>query len=165
MACPAVTWRGCISPPVFSQETLSAPPHTIISLPVHTAVCDSLASGALVMLVAVQLSLIGLYLAPVFVFCPESSLPPHTIISLPVHTVVSQCSALRRIGDADGCPTICARIISQAGVVIPSAPNDHFAAGPHCRCPDRASGKTEMAVAVHVSSTQLPVPSAIFGSV
>ena len=42
------------------------PPQTIISLPVHTAVCQSRASGALVVLVAVQLSVLGLYLPPVF---------------------------------------------------------------------------------------------------
>jgi hypothetical protein len=44
-------------------------------------------SGALVKLVAVQLSVLGLYLPPVFnslvAFCP-----PQTIISLPVQTAV-----------------------------------------------------------------------------
>ena len=42
------------------------PPQTIISLPVHTAVWESRGSGALVGLVAVQLSVPGLYLPPVF---------------------------------------------------------------------------------------------------
>jgi hypothetical protein len=37
----------------------------IISSPVHTAVWETRATGALVMLVAVQLSVLGLYLPPV----------------------------------------------------------------------------------------------------
>ena len=41
------------------------PPQTIISLPVQTAVCIASDSGALVVLVAVQLSVLGLYLPPV----------------------------------------------------------------------------------------------------
>ena len=41
------------------------PTQTIISLPVHTAVCKCRASGALVVLVAVQLSALGSYLPPV----------------------------------------------------------------------------------------------------
>ena len=52
-------------PPVLSQP-LPLPPQTIISLPVHTAVCSRRPSGALVVLVAVQLSVPGLYLPPVF---------------------------------------------------------------------------------------------------
>jgi hypothetical protein len=45
------------------------------------------AVGAFVVLVAVQLSVVGLYLPPVFkVLVP--SYPPQTIISLPVHTAV-----------------------------------------------------------------------------
>jgi hypothetical protein len=39
----------------------------------------------LVVLVAVQLSVLGLYLAPVF-NAPLPFWPPQTIISLPVHT-------------------------------------------------------------------------------
>ena len=45
------------------------------------------ASGALVVLVAVQLSVPGLYLPPVFKSVPLS-IPPQTIISLPVQTAV-----------------------------------------------------------------------------
>jgi hypothetical protein len=43
--------------------------------------------GALVVLVAVQLSVLGLYLPPVFKSA-VSEFPPQTIISLPVHTAV-----------------------------------------------------------------------------
>ena len=44
------------------------------------------APGALVVLVAVQLSVLGLYLPPVSKILP--SYPPQTIISLPVQTAV-----------------------------------------------------------------------------
>jgi hypothetical protein len=43
--------------------------------------------AAFVVLVAVQLSVLGSYLPPVFVTVPLS-IPPQTIISLPVHTAV-----------------------------------------------------------------------------
>ena len=44
--------------------------------------------GALVVLVGVQLSVLGLYLPPVFKPLMRSVVPPQTIISLPVHTAV-----------------------------------------------------------------------------
>ena len=78
---------GLYLPPVFKINWLSCPPHTIISLPVQTAVCKYRTLGPLVPLVAVQLPVLGLYLPPV----PKGlllPLPPHTIISLPVHTAV-----------------------------------------------------------------------------
>src|SRR6476646_5428334 len=68
------------------------PPQTIISAPVHTAVWKFRASGALVVLVAVQVSVLGLYLPPVF-NPPLLPTPPHTIISLPVHTAVCEYRA------------------------------------------------------------------------
>src|SRR5438552_6413762 len=71
----------------------SSPPQTIISLPVQTAVCLSRASGALVVLVAVQLSVPGLYLPPVLKIVPLLY-PPQTIIPLPVHTDVCHCRAV-----------------------------------------------------------------------
>ena len=49
-----------------SNSCRSYPPQTIISLPVQTAVWPFVRAGALVMLVAVQLSVLGLYLPPVF---------------------------------------------------------------------------------------------------
>ena len=52
-------------PPVFRKLLLS-PPHMIISLPVQTAVCRSRLSGASFVVVVVQLSVLGLYLPPVF---------------------------------------------------------------------------------------------------
>ena len=73
-------------PPLSKAVTAEVPPQTIISLPVQIVVCEARASGALVVLVAAQLSVVGLYLAPVFRKLLSS--PPQTIISLPVHTAV-----------------------------------------------------------------------------
>ena len=75
---------GLYLPPVFKPVTSSVPPHTTISLPVHIAVGPHRAAGALVVLLAVQLSVFGLYFPPV----SKGPVPPHTIISLPVHTAV-----------------------------------------------------------------------------
>src|SRR5438270_12333901 len=78
-------------PPVFKASETKIewiPPQTIISLPVHTAVCPRRIEGALVVLVAVQLSVLGLYLPPVFKSPVGKVYPPQTIISLPVHTAV-----------------------------------------------------------------------------
>ncbi len=49
-------------------------------------------------------------------------------------------SRLGRVGEAGGCPTVGAGIVSAAGVnkggldvAVKSAPDDHFSSGPHCR--------------------------------
>ena len=47
---------GLYRPPLSNTPPVLLPPQTIISLPVHTAVWESRASGALVVLVAVQVS-------------------------------------------------------------------------------------------------------------
>jgi hypothetical protein len=79
---------GLYLPPVFKWLLVAlAPPQTIISLPVHTPVWSSRPSGALVVLVAVHVSVLRLYLPPVVTKVLPSN-PPHTIISLPVHTAV-----------------------------------------------------------------------------
>ena len=98
---------GLYLPPVFSisRPTSVSPPQTIISVPVQTAVAPSRAEGALVVLVAVQLSVLGLYLPPVLKGVPG----------------------------------------------MPSAPNDHFTAGPDCCVTDRAWGALAVVVAVHWS--------------
>src|SRR5436190_13698508 len=66
-------------PPMLES---SRPAQTIISLPllVHTAVCILRAVGALVVLVAVQLLVLGSYLPPLFRNM-ETPSPPQTIIS------------------------------------------------------------------------------------
>jgi hypothetical protein len=84
---------GLYLPPVF-KKLLLAPPQTIISLPVHTAVCRARASGAPVVLVAVQVSSVQVgggwaqYRPPVFKETFPAPNPPQTIIWLPVHTAV-----------------------------------------------------------------------------
>ena len=77
---------GLYFPPVLKTLLALYPPHTIISVPVHTAVCWARASGALVLVVGVQVSVPGLYRPPVFKALPL--VPPHTIISLLVQTAV-----------------------------------------------------------------------------
>src|SRR6476661_1404421 len=80
---------GSYLPPLFKspKEKSPVPPQTIISLSVQTAVCKSRGSGALEVLVAVQLSVPGIYLPPVLTNC-EKLERPQTIISVPVHTAV-----------------------------------------------------------------------------
>ena len=58
---------GLYLPPVLSgvHGIPLQPPQTIISLPVQTAAWSSRPLGALLVLVAVQLSVFGLYLPPV----------------------------------------------------------------------------------------------------
>jgi hypothetical protein len=57
---------GLYFPPVFKLLKPSVPPQTIISVPVHTAVCPFLGDGASVTVVGTQLSVARLYLPPVF---------------------------------------------------------------------------------------------------
>jgi hypothetical protein len=73
---------GLYLPPVLVKRLALNPPQTIISVPLHTAVCSDRAVGAPLVLVAVQLSVAGSYLPPVFAPLPQ------TIISLPVQTAV-----------------------------------------------------------------------------
>jgi hypothetical protein len=75
-----------VSKSIAGQQ--KTPAQMIISLPVHTAVCESRADGALTALIVAQLSPVGLYLPPVLQSLNVESTPPHTIISLPVHTAV-----------------------------------------------------------------------------
>src|SRR5205814_5600655 len=55
-------------------------------------------------------------------------------------------SAIGGIGDTGRCPTICAGIVLPSAAAITtdalpiSAPDDHFAAGPHCRVLGSRSG-------------------------
>ena len=71
-------------PPVFKSPPGSlSPPQTIISVPVHTAVCLRRPIGAVVMSVVPQLSNAGLYLPPVL-----EDEPPQIIISSPLHSAV-----------------------------------------------------------------------------
>ena len=82
-----VSPSGLYRPPASGYFDVFKPPQTIISVPVHTAVCDCRASGALIILVASQLFVPGLYRPPVLTEF-NGAPPPQTIISVPVHTAV-----------------------------------------------------------------------------
>src|SRR6266481_869650 len=73
--------EGSYLPPVFKLlcESKLKPPHTIISLPVHTAVCPSRARGAPVVPTTAQVFVAGSYRPPVFK-SSNPSVPPQTII-------------------------------------------------------------------------------------
>jgi len=61
LVCAQLSLIGLYLPPVFKMQLLPQPrpPQTIISLPVHTAVCWYRPAGAPVVLTAAQLSLAG----------------------------------------------------------------------------------------------------------
>src|SRR5205085_7239466 len=77
--------RGMVNWKLSDMKVLE-PPHTIISFPVHIALCPPRAEAPIV-LVAVQLLVAGLYLPPVFKV-GSLNWPPQTIISLPVQMAV-----------------------------------------------------------------------------
>src|SRR5437868_5304924 len=114
------------------------------------------------MVVRIQLSVIGLYLPPVFVRLKDSSTPPQTIISLPVQTAVR---GLRPSGTfvspvevqlsflGSYLPPVCkACILSLPPQMIISLPV-HTAV-----CPNRAMGAFTMLVAVQLSLVGLYRP-------
>ena len=145
----------------YSRKSWSShPPQTIIPPPVQTAVGKPRPDGAPVVLVAVQLSVAGLYLPPVFKATGPIN-PPQTIISLPVQTAVCSYRPVGRVGETGGCPTIHGWIVSPARVQIHadiSSPDDHLAAGPHCRKSCRPSGALVVLVAVQLSVPGLYLP-------
>ena len=60
-------WRDRISRQCSRRLNCRSPPQTIISLPVHTAVCSSRLQARRQLLVGIQLFVVGLYLPPVFI--------------------------------------------------------------------------------------------------
>ena len=97
-------------------------------------------------LVAVQLSVLGLYLPPVFKRVAASQSAPDDHFTAGPDCRVS-LSGSGRVGRAGGCPTICAGIISPAGIQnlvdtsATPAPDDHFTASPDCRVIRSGSGR------------------------
>ena len=77
---------GLYLPPVLKHGSAAAPDDHFTASP-DCRVTRVGHSGALVVLVAVQLSVLGLYLPPVLKKMPLVN-PPQTIISLPVQTAV-----------------------------------------------------------------------------
>ena len=117
--------------------------------------------GALVVLVAVQLFVLGLYLPPVFKYVEViSSAPDDHFTAGPDCRV--KLSGSGRVGGAGGCPTIRARIVSPASVqevtAVISTPDDHFTAGPDCRVRSRPAGALVVLVAVQLSVLGLYLP-------
>ena len=118
------------------------PPQTIISLSVQTAVWRARPAGALMVLVAFQLSVMRSYRPPVL----------NRPLNPPQHdhlTVCPNCrviiSARGRVRSAGGYPTI--RTISTASVhidvAVKSAPDDHFAARQNCRVASTRLGRVD----------------------
>ena len=140
--CPTIR-AGIVSPASVQMATSHFRPrrsfHCQSRLP-----CDRRAAGALVVLVAVQLSVLGLYLPPVLKW-PYRSISIHPRRSFHCRSrLPCDRSGRGRVDRAGGCPTIRAGIVSPASVRkvvdIISAPDDHFTAGPDCRVNDSAVG-------------------------
>ena len=87
----------------------SAPPQMIISLPVQTAVCPVSRRGPLVVLVAVQLFVLGLYRPPALEIGEIKPTPDDHFTAGPDCRVTG--SARGRISGAGSCPAICAWIV------------------------------------------------------
>jgi hypothetical protein len=100
--------------------------------------------GALVVLVAVQLSVLGLYFPPVLSWMLASCPPPDDHFTATPHCRVV-LSTSGRVGGAGGRSGIRDGIVSAAGVEIDaktdSTPDDHFTASPHCRVIGSPSGR------------------------
>lgn len=80
---------GLYENPLSGAAVLVAPFKTIILLPVHTAAWRERADGAPELLNALQVLLVGLYLAPSPKYVdPAAFDPPQTIISVPVQTTL-----------------------------------------------------------------------------
>ena len=108
------------------------------------------------MLVAVQVSVPGLYLPPVLNSTDCRLPPPQTIISLPVQTALCRYRATGALVVLVAAQLSVSRIVAPASVENAagalSAPDDHLAAGPNCRVIDLApSGALVVLVAVQVS--------------
>ena len=128
--------------PPLSKAVKKEPPQTIISLPVQIVVCEARAEGtSLVVLVAVQLSMLALYLPPVFksVLLPT---PPQTdhFTTRPYCRVGA--TAFRHVRATSSRPVVRVGIVSAAsGGEHSAAPDNHFTAGPHCGVASSCGGR------------------------
>ena len=127
-----------------SNSRVVIPPQTIISLPVQHCRVPSRAAGALVVLVAVQLSVLGSYLPPVFKFVEPLTLRPRRSFRCQSRL---PCDRSRAAG---ALVVLVAVQLSVLGLYLPpvlnsvppsSAPDDHFTAGPDCRVPASGRGR------------------------
>ena len=111
-----------------------------------TLLCDaSRPVGALVVLVAVQLSVLGLYLPPVFEQVRSCHIRPrrsfHCRSTLPCDRLGQwarwSCWWLSNYP----CWDCISRRCSNSRLASSSTPDDHFTAGPHCRVTESGSGR------------------------
>ena len=149
-------------PPVFNETPKACPPQAIISLPVQTAVRYLRPGGALMLLVALQLSVPGSYLPPAIRGHGDTAATPDNHFTARPYRRELR-SLFRHAGHARSCPTIGAWIVSSAGVqqaAVISTPDDHFASciGPYRRVPMRPAGAFVVVVAVQLSVQRLYFP-------
>src|SRR5256885_358305 len=95
--------------------------------------------GVLAMLTAVQPSVRGSYLPPVFKSFNEALTPPQTIIPFPLQTAVCRNRAAGALVVPLAVhvfmPGLPATGVHTVLIAINSTPDHHFAAGPDCRMP------------------------------
>ena len=110
--------RDCISRRCSNRLSaiISAPDDHFTASPDRRVILTG-QSGALVVLVAVQLSVLGLYLPPVFKYVGNAAAHPRRSFHCQ-STLPCDRSASGRVGGAGGRPTIGAGIVSPAGVEI-----------------------------------------------
>ena len=121
--CPTIRHR-IVSPAGVQKRPPLFPPQMIISLPVQTAVCQYRPSGALMVLVAIQVSVLGLYLPPVLRGGKAKiSAPDNHFSAGPDRRVIVSGSG--RVGGAGGGPTVSAGIVSAACVQTEPGPLRH----------------------------------------
>ena len=143
-----------VSPTRAHKEAvaLSAPDNHLTSGPYRRVVVP--VSRHVNVLMAVQMSVLGLYLPPVSVpNWPEISAPDDHFAAGPHCGVSGTCTG--REGGADRSPSVGAGIVSPAVVqivaAVKAAPDDHFAARPDYLCPVRAEGATVVLIGVQMS--------------
>jgi hypothetical protein len=165
--CPSVRAR-LVTPASIQKIQVIPSTQMIISLLVQTDVGKPRADGALVVLVAVQLSVPGLYFPSSFKAMPPKN-PPQTIISLPDQTAVCSYRPWRAL------VVLVAVQLSVLGLYLapvfkrvkpPGSPPHTIISLPVQTAvwPARALGALVVLVAVHVSSLHA-APSDIVGSV
>ena len=126
-----------------SKELPSLPPQTIISLPVHTAVCKSRRSGRVGGAGGCPTVRAGI-VSPAGVQSRRHSLRPRRSFHCP-STLLCDCIGQRArwwcwwLSNCRCWDCIFRRCSN--GAAVASAPDDHFAAGPHCRVTVSASGR------------------------
>ena len=100
--------------------------------------------GALVVLVAVQLSVPGLYLPPVFKYAAAIDIHPrrsfHCQSTLPCDQIGSVGALVVLVAVQLSVPGLYLPPVLQIRDAIISTPDDHFTASPHCRVIASASG-------------------------